>query len=157
MCLVIHGYFSFFHNFQKGCLGFAGGTVDLVRKEHIAHHRTWAVNEFACLFFVHGKSGYIRRDYIRRKLDPVKIHSHKAAKCQGCGRLSNAWNVFQKHMSSCQHCHDDLIRNFFFSFYNGSKLLLKLSDLICHFFPPALFYWLIQILFLMCQLVSLIS
>ena len=157
MCLVIYRYLSLFHDFQKGCLGFAGGSVDLVRQKHVAHHRTWAVNKFACLLFVHGKSGYIGRDYVRSKLDPVKIHSHKTAKCQGCGSLSNAWNVFQKHMSSCQHCHDNLIRNFFFSFYNGSKLLLKLSDLICHFFPPALFYWLIQILFLMCQLVSLIS
>ena len=139
MCLVIYRYLSLFHDFQKGCLGFAGGTVDLVRQKHVAHHRAWAVDESARLFFVHGKSGYIGRNYIRRKLDPVKIHSHKTAKCQSCGCLSNTRNVFQKHMSSCQHCHDDLIRNFFFSFYNGSKLPLKLCDLICHFFPPALF------------------
>ena len=38
----------------------------------------------------------------------MRFHSHKTAKCQSCGCLSNTRNVFQKHMSSCQHCHDNL-------------------------------------------------
>ena len=61
MCLVIHGYFSFFHNFQKGCLGFAGGTVDLVRQKNIAHGCAGTVKEAILFPVIYGKACNISR------------------------------------------------------------------------------------------------
>ena len=81
MCLVIHGYFSFFHNFQKGCLGFAGGTVDLVRQHDIGKQGAFAELELPCFLVIKIDARKIRRQKIRRKLDPLKPAAHGPCKC----------------------------------------------------------------------------
>ena len=92
------------------------------------------IGELSALFVVHGKSGHIGRDNIRGELDTVKFHSHKTAQCQ-CGRcLADTGHIFQKHMPLCEHCHENLICNFFFSFNDLLQLILEFCYFLRHFF-----------------------
>ena len=138
MVFPIHRHSSLFHYFQKGGLGLAGSTVDLICQQKVAHDSPGTIGKLSALFVIHGKSGHIGRDNIRCKLDTVEFHSHKTAQCQcGCG-LTNTRHIFQKYMPLCKHCHENLICDIFFSFNDPLQLILEFFYLLRHFLSSIL-------------------
>ena len=134
MVFPVYRHLSFFHYFQKGGLGLAGSTVDLICQQKVAHDSPGTIGKLSALFVIHGKSGHIGRDNIRGELDTVKFHSHETAQCQCGRRLTDTRNIFQKDMSLCEHCHEDLICDIFFSFNDFLQLILKFCYFLRHFF-----------------------
>ena len=66
---------------KKAGLGPGRGPVDLVRQHDIGKQRALAELELPCFLVIKIDARKIRRQKIRRKLDPLKAAAHGPCKC----------------------------------------------------------------------------
>jgi len=104
----------FLHGFEKGGLGFRGGSVDFVGEQHVAENWALLENEFSAAFAIHQDLGSddIAGEEIRGELDALEIDVDGLGDGVDEGGFAEAGNAFEKDVAAAADGDEDIIDDF---------------------------------------------
>ena len=105
MRLAVDCYLTFLHDLQQCRLRLAGGAVDFVRQQQIAHDRAGLEQQAAALLVVNGKTDDVRRNHVRGELNTAIVDTHRAAERQRQRGFAHARHVLQQNVAAGQNRH----------------------------------------------------
>ena len=109
----IYGDAVFFHDFEQGRLGAAGGAVDLISEEDVAEDGAGMQLRFTAVMVDGHEADDIAGQHVDGKLHATGLQRHCRREGAGHRRLAYARNVFEQDMSSGQDG-----RQYFFQLVN---------------------------------------
>ena len=97
--MPLDGNLALLHRFQQGRLGTRSGAVNLVGKQDIGDHRTFAVAELRRTRIEHHGAGDISWEQIRSELHAAETSANCSRQRSGEHGLAESRHIFQQHMA----------------------------------------------------------
>ena len=119
---------SFGHAFQQAGLRPGSRPVDFVGQDHIAEDRPGNETESAGGFIIDIGSGDVRRQHIRRELDPAVFRLNRFGQGLRQQTFADAGSVFQQQMSVRQQTDDQIADDFLIAFEHDGDIFLQIAD-----------------------------
>ncbi len=88
------------HRFEQGRLRARRGAVDFVRQQDVCEHRAFVKMKLLVALVENGNAQNVRRQQVRRELEPFELRVNGSGQRLGQRRLAGAGKILQQHMAA---------------------------------------------------------